>query len=333
MNQINKAQAYKYFLIAIFVLIVVLAVVLVLPFITPILTSFILAYIFYPFYKWLARKTKRKNISALIISIILILLLVIPVSFTLYQLTREANIGYVVIKQKLAGSSITEYFKEITGRPEVKAYIENSFNKLSSQLTEGIFNFIFTVPARLLDILLTFFFTFFLLRDGANIVKKIEKKIPLKEKHKKEMIGQVNGVIYAIINGFFVIAIIQGVIGALTFKLFGVASPVTWGILIALLAFVPFLGAALIWIPAAIIQAFHGSWINMIGITIGGLIISYIDTFLKPKIIGDKAEIHPAIILIGLLGGLKLLGIIGIIIGPIILSLFFLFIDFLSKNK
>ncbi|MBR9692155.1 AI-2E family transporter [Candidatus Woesearchaeota archaeon] len=325
--------------------IIVLAIMIILPFLTPILTSFILAYIFYPIYKWLNKKIKRKNIAALIVSLILILLLVVPISFILFNLSREASVGFIILKQKVLKPGLFEgrcegllcsvfgYFKDITGRPEVKFYIEDSFKKISSQVAESTFNFAFSLPARIVEILLTFFFTFFLLRDGPDIVKRIEKAVPLKEKDKKEIIEQIHDVIYAVIYGFFVIAIIEGALGAITFKFFGVASPITWGIIIAFLTFVPFIGAAVIWVPAMIIQIMNGSIGNAVGILVGGSIIAYIDTFIKPRVIGGRAAIHPAITLIGLLGGLKLIGFVGIIIGPIVLSLFILLVRMLSNRK
>jgi len=251
----------------------------------------------------------------------------------LYQLSKEANIGYLILKQKLAKSNILDKVRQITGNPEIKFYIEDSLTRISTQVAKSSLNFIFSIPSRLLDIVLTFFFTFFLLIDGKNIVKKIEKIIPLKKFQKKEIIKKINDVIYAIIYGFFLIAILEGIIAAVTLKLFGVASPLLWGIVIAFLTFIPFIGPIIVWIPAAIIQILHKHFFNTAGIVVGGLIITYIDTILKPKVIGDRAEINPAITLVGLLGGLKLMGIVGIIIGPIILALLITFIKMSVKNK
>ncbi len=251
----------------------------------------------------------------------------------LYQVSKEANIGYLILKQKLAKSNILDNIKEITGKPEIKLYIEESFTKISSQLAESSLSFIFSIPSRLLDIILTFFFTFFLLIDGKRIINKIKKTIPLKKAQKEEIIEKVHGVLYAIIYGFFLIAIIEGVIGGLALKFFGVASPLLWGMVIAFLTFIPFIGPIIVWIPAAVIQLLHKHYFNTFGIVAGGLAITYIDTILKPKIIGDKAEIHPAVTLIGLIGGLKLMGIIGVIIGPIILALLLTFIKMSFKNK
>lgn len=324
-----------------FAVIIVLSAIIVGSYLTPVLTSLILAYIFYPVYNWIFGKTKRKNLSALIVSVLIILLIVIPLSFVLFQLVKEVNVGYILVKQKLATSSLDggvfsgafNFIEDIMKKPEFQFYTQQSLEKAFSNISQGALSFIFSIPARILDIILTFFFTFFLLRDGKEMVKKIEEKFPLKKSHKKDIMKQTHAVIRAIIYGFFVIAIIEGIIGGVAFAIFGVSSPIVWGIVIAFLTFVPFVGAAVIWIPAVILQFFNGRIWPAIGILIAGLIIAYIDTFIKPKTIGDKASVHPAIILLGLLGGLKLLGFIGIIIGPIILSLLFLFIKMYVSKK
>jgi predicted PurR-regulated permease PerM len=114
-----------------FIAVLVLTVAVIFPFIRPIITSAILAYIFYPVYKWFNKKIKKKNISALIVSALIILLLMIPLSFMLYNLGKEANVGYVLIKQKLSTSGIYEkrceegafcgvlnYIRQFTSRPE-----------------------------------------------------------------------------------------------------------------------------------------------------------------------------------------------------------------------
>jgi len=340
----NNTDTQKYFFLALFAIILVLAVAIVWPFITTILTSLVMAYVLFPVYQWLLKKTKRKNLSAMIVSLIIIMIVIVAVAFILFSVSKEARIGYIIIKQKIAASSVIQEctgfvckvinsLKEVARNPEAKFYIENSLNKISSSFAESSFSFIFSLPSRILEILLTFFFTFFLLRDGKEVVKKIEKNIPLRDKYKSDITNQVHEVLHGVIFGFFIIAIIEGIIAAITFKLFGVASPMLWGMAIAFLAFIPFVGGAVVWIPAMIIQFNNGSVGFGIGILFGGLIITYIDMFIKPKVIGEKSAVHPAIILIGLLGGLKLIGLIGIVLGPIILALFITLVKTFAKKR
>ncbi len=307
---------------------------------TPVLTSLVLAYMFYPVYLWLNKKLKNKNASALIVSLLIIILIIIPLGFILFQLSKEVNVGYILLKQKVSTAGlqrsttgIIRTLQEITQNPQIEFYIKDSLEKVASRVAQGALDFIFSIPTRLLEILLTFFFTFFLLRDGKELVTKVEKSLPLEAKLKKDIIKNTNNVLHGIIHGFFVIAIVEGVLGALTFWLFGVSSPIIWGLVIAFLTFIPFIGAIFVWVPAVIINLASSNFAAAIGITAGGLLISYIDTFLKPKVIGNKTAIHPAIVLLGLLGGLSLIGVAGIIIGPIILSLLILFIGILTKRK
>ena len=125
----------------------------------------------------------------------------------------------------------------------------------------------------------------------------------------------------AIIYGFFLVALLQGVIMAGTFYFADVTSPILWGVVVGLLALVPIIGGAVVWIPAMLIKFAGGSSGDAIAIAIGGIIVSSIDTFLKPKIVGDKASIHPILIVLGILGGISVFGFAGIIIGPLILAL------------
>ena len=104
---------------------------------------------------------------------------------------------------------------------------------------------------------------------------------------------------------------------------------------------IPFIGSSIIWFPAALLLIFNG-YIQLDNVIIikgvllilwGMFIVGLIDNLLKPKIIGSKARIHPVLVLIGVLGGLKVFGIIGIIIGPIILALLTTFIKIYEEGK
>jgi predicted PurR-regulated permease PerM len=123
--------------------------------------------------------------------------------------------------------------------------------------------------------------------------------------------------------------------------IFGVSSPLIWGIVMAFAALVPFIGTGVIWLPPALIKLVNGIANNNTGQIIGGIlfilygiiIISSLDNILRPKIIGNKAKVHPVLILVGVLGGLYMLGFIGIIVGPMILALFSTFIQAYEKDK
>jgi len=174
------------------------------------------------------------------------------------------------------------------------------------------------------------FLIFFMLRDGELMVKKIKYFIPLKKHHQTKIINKFSSVTRAVVYGHFITALIQGMVGVLGLYLFGVKSPLVWGSIMMVACMIPFIGSPVVWFPLGAFKLITGltssssSEIIMgIGLLIYGfVIISSVDNLIKPKIIGDIARIHPTIILIGVLGGLLIFGVIGIVVGPLILSLF-----------
>jgi len=125
------------------------------------------------------------------------------------------------------------------------------------------------------------------------------------------------------------IALIQGALGALGFFLFGISSPLFWGLLMGILSLLPMVGTGLIWVPAALILLLNGIFQDSyslifkgIGLFLYGLlIVSSLDNILRPKLISEKVKIHSAVILLGILGGVYLFGPLGVIVGPLIFSM------------
>jgi predicted PurR-regulated permease PerM len=185
------------------------------------------------------------------------------------------------------------------------------------------------------------FSMFYLFKDEGHMFVNLRKILPLKDVYKKHLFERFGKVISAIIHGYIVVAIIQGIVGGIGFLIFGVSSPLIWGIVMAFAALVPFIGTGVIWLPPALIKLVNGIANNNTGQIIGGIlfilygiiIISSLDNILRPKIIGNKAKVHPVLILVGVLGGLYMLGFIGIIVGPMILALFSTFIQAYEKDK
>ncbi len=185
------------------------------------------------------------------------------------------------------------------------------------------------------------FVMFFLFRDGKILVNKIERIMPLKSKHRKHVFKKLNDMTYAVVYGSIIIAIIQGTLGGIGFLIFGLPSPLLFGVVMIFASLIPYIGSSIIWFPAALILIFNG-YINLettpiikgiLLILYGIFIVGTIDNVLKPKIIGDKGGLHPVLVLLGVVGGLSFLGFIGIIVGPIILAMLVTFIKIYEEEK
>jgi len=183
---------------------------------------------------------------------------------------------------------------------------------------------------------------FYFLKDSESLLKKTRK---LFSKHKKKydlILDRLKEITHGIVFGYFFVAIIQGTLGALGFFLFGIHSPIFWGLVMAFLALIPYLGTGIIWIPASLILILDGIFQNSnstlfrgIGLLIYSFVfVASLDNFLKPIMIGDKAKVHPAIVMLGIFGGLFMFGPLGVFIGPLVLSLTIVLIDayFSIKN-
>ena len=108
----------------------------------------------------------------------------------------------------------------------------------------------------------------------------------------------------------------------------GFPSPVIWAVITALVSLIPMLGAALVWLPTGIITLFLGNiWQGLLIIIFGALVVSTIDNFLRPKLVGDETSLHPILVFLSTLGGIALFGLAGILLGPIIVVFFVSLLD------
>ncbi len=335
---------------------VAISIYVVFPFYRAILAGIILSYIFYPLYKRLNNKLNRKNLSALIVSILVIVLLSLPFYFIINAVSREAYTTYIITRQRLSSGSLinsecnletgpvcdfVNYAEEKFKNPQIRYHFDNSVKKASTYIIDNVSTLLFSLPVIFLNFFIIVFIMFFFFRDGNIIVEKIERLLPLKKVHQEYVFKKFNGVMFAVIYGSIIVAIILGSLGCLCFFIFGVQSPVLWGIVMMFLSLVPFVGSSIIWFPAALILILNGyNELNNIAMLKGVLLILWgtfivglADNFLKPKIIGNKAKIHPVLVLLGVLGGLKIFGVIGIIVGPIILALLTTFIKIYEDEK
>ena len=354
---IQPKDYMKYMYVILFVFIIYLAYLIVRPFMTALLTGAILAYIFFPFYEAVRKRLKSESGSAMIVAVLIIMLLAVPFLFMMGTMAKESQFVYIKTKQMFItgdifhigcapetagfGCRLSNWIGSIIGRPNVRYHIEDSIGKITTAVTSRASAFVFSIPAILLNVFITFFTTFYLFKDGRSLVERIRRMLPLKLHHQKKVFQQLDETTYAIIYGSLLVAAIQGLIGAVGYFIFGVPSPIVWGILTAIFALLPFIGTAIVWVPISGFIIVQGASTNSpslvlqgVGLLLyGAIIIASVDNILKPYIIGKRGKIHPILVLIGVLGGLTMFGFIGFIIGPLILAIFANFIEIYEKER
>lgn len=356
MIDIQNNDYSKYFFILLAIAIFGVVFLIVKPFITSILAGGIIAYVFYPVYKWLNSKTKRKNLSAFLVTVLFILLIVVPLFLIVNTLSREAYVMYLTAKQRIAGGSILSLeCKEETGvicsfsnkvsgfleNPKVQYQLDDSLKKATNFVVNALPNILMSIPLILLNFFVIVFVGFYLLRDGPLLVEKVKKVLPLKKTHQEDVFKKFEDVTRAVIFGHVSVALIQGALGSIGFIIFGIPSPFLWGSVMAFFALLPFIGPPIVWLPIALMQILEGysdgntSLIikGILLILYGTLVVGTIDNLLKPQLISDRADVHPVLVLLGVLGGLKVFGIMGFVIGPLLLALFMAFVKIYEEEK
>lgn len=173
----------------------------------------------------------------------------------------------------------------------------------------------------IVTLLLTFYFLFYLLRDRDRALAALRGFLPLASDEFDELIRKTTQTVFASVYATLAVAALQGLLGGLMFWWLGLPAPVFWGVVMGLLAIVPFLGAFVIWAPVAIGLALSGNWAEAIVLTVWGtVVVGTIDNVLYPILVGQRISLHPMLSFIAIVGGLLLFGAHGIILGPLIIA-------------
>ena len=184
----------------------------------------------------------------------------------------------------------------------------------------------------LVAFVLTLFLLFFFLRDGDVMFARARGMIPLAERRKQQLLTHVGELTRAIVFGTVVTALLQGLIVGVGFAICGLPSPVVFGVVAALLSMLPVGGTALIWVPAAITLFVQGRWGFGIFMVIWGVLSSSADNVVRPMLISGRAKISSLAVFIGVLGGISAFGPLGIVLGPVMLSLALALLDFTDRG-
>lgn len=167
------------------------------------------------------------------------------------------------------------------------------------------------------------YLTYFLLRDGRQMTRRIGEAVPLHSGKKSALFEKFTTVIRATIKGSIVVAVVQGVLGGFIFWLLDIRAALLWGVVMGMLSLVPAIGTGLVWLPVAIFLLVTGSiWQGVVLLLCGFFVISMVDNVLRPILVGKDTRMPDYVVLIATLGGISVMGINGFIVGPVIAAMF-----------
>ena len=198
---------------------------------------------------------------------------------------------------------------------DVLQSIANRLGDWSTSLVQGS-------VAGIINLLLTFYFLFYFLRDGTRLLAAMERMLPLSSGEFRLLRDGVVNTIFASVYGTVAVAALQGALAGLMFWWLGLPSPAFWGVIMGALAVVPFLGAFIVWVPVSIALALSGQLLEAVELTLWGtVVVGLVDNVLYPILVGRKLAMHSMLSFIAIVGGLALVGAHGIVLGPVIVAL------------
>jgi predicted PurR-regulated permease PerM len=316
---------------------VVLSFLLIHPVALSIISGVLLAFIFNPVYEYLYKKTKSKNFSASILCVILLILFVLPIWFFTPIILRQSLNLYIDAKNMdfvtPLKSIFPSFFASEQFSSEVGSIINSFVVRTAKSLVDSMSNLILNFLTIMLQVVVVFFTFFFVLRDKDKLIPFLKSISPFSKEVEDKLFEYSKGITYSVLYGQIIVGLIQGAIMGVGLFIFRVPNALFLTILSLLAGVFPIIGPTVIWIPTAIYLVFAGSVFPAFGVIVFGIFASIVDNLLRPLIISRRTNVPSPVILIGMIGGLFYFGILGILIGPLILSYLLVGIEIYRKRK
>jgi predicted PurR-regulated permease PerM len=298
--------------------------------------AFLGALIFYVLFRklmvYLTEKRKwRRGLSSILIILISFLVIVIPISIALDLIVPRITLFFS--DSSITMNALREMDKKISSTTGYQLLSEQNIQNLQAQAGVFITDFFNTSIGILTSLILMYFVLFYMLMNTGRMEKRMLAFVPFSPSIISRFTDELENQTFSNAIAAPLLALIQGLVAALGYWLFGIDEPLFWGIITGFFSFLPVVGTAAIWLPAAIFQYSYGFHWQGIAIFLYGLfVIGLLDNVLRFIFQKRFADVHPLVTVIGVIAGLSLFGIPGIIFGPLLISYFLLMIKILNEE-
>ncbi|MCR4334225.1 MAG: AI-2E family transporter [Patescibacteria group bacterium] len=333
----NHQKSELYFLLILLSGIFVLAFFIFKPFFYAFILAIVFATVFGPLHKKILTVTREKRgLAALLATLSVLVVVVVPLAFLGIQIFQEASGIYSSLAQNSDATdlsrSIGEYLQNLTRFSPVP--VETSFD-VSQYLKQGLsllLQHLGPLFANIVQAMLSVFIflvtLYYLFKDGHKLKRVVVTLSPLQDIHDETIFNKLSLAINSVIRGNLVVALVQGTLTAIGFAIFGIPNAVLWGSIATITALIPGIGTALVLLPAILYLYFSGATLSAGGLLLWGMTaVGLVDNFLGPKLIERGMRLHPFLILLSILGGIGFFGPLGFLLGPLVLSLLFAFLE------
>jgi predicted PurR-regulated permease PerM len=331
----------RVFFIALVALFVYLIYLIFSPFLVPLGWAVVFTIMFLPVHQRIRRRIRGANRAALLSTLLLTAVIIIPGLFVLGAFTVQAveTAQWAQNQWREGGTSLRDFLERTLPLERILDWLaernisEEEVTNLITQKLQQLAGFIAAQTGRMLrnlvflffDLFVTLFATFYLFRDGGAMLHRLRRALPLDDTVREGLFYIAQNVLYA--------SVFSG-LGGLLVWLVGLGAPVLWGIVMAFLSLLPVVGAWMVWVPAAIYLLVTGEYVKaVVLLAAGAVIISMVDNVLRPILLSGRAQMNGLLVFISILGGIAAFGLLGIVLGPILVALATALLEFYTMEE
>ncbi|HRZ30510.1 MAG TPA: AI-2E family transporter [Candidatus Paceibacterota bacterium] len=337
----DKARPRLYFLLILLSITAILAFFILRPFLLALVLAVVFAIVCQPLYLFILKKFRgRVGLASLATILLLLVFIFVPLFFLGWQILEEGQLFYAFLSDNFSSTSLASWSRLVEQSLtdlspafgnlsiDLNLYLERSLNFFLNNLATIFFNLTKVIT----DLFVFLFALYYLLKDGDKLKSALIKISPLTKSDDEVILTKITLAVNSVIKGSLLLALIQGLISAFGFVLFGVPNPFLWGTVALAGSLVPAVGTAIVIIPAVIFLYFKGQVVASLGLLLwGGVFVGLSDNLLRPYLVGKGSHLHPLIVLLSVLGGLSFFGPTGFILGPLIAVLLLVLLDISSS--
>lgn len=271
---------------------------------------------------------RRNRVAAMLTILTLFLLLTVPLVLLGFALFDDAQTIQRAIQDGAVDRALDQMLQTVqpgmneTERNTTVAQLTRDLEAQASGFLQGL---VAQAPSFLGDVFVgvtvILFVVYYILTDGERLVDYLKRTAPLPPRQMEHLLREAHGGLRAVFVGQILTSAIQGALGGIGFLIVGLPGAVLWALVMAVLSLLPVVGAFLVWVPAVIFLVLEGhTWQPIFLAAWGIIVVSQVDNFVRPRLIGDRADIHPIWVLLGILGGVAAFGFVGLFLGPLLVG-------------
>ena len=318
------------------------------PLLNPIFLAVVIAIVFHPLYVWLRGLIHHRNLAALTSTILVLVGVVVPTVVLGIRVSKEVHGLFQLLNERSAEQGgwnpyAIHFIDHVTGWAgqhvdlstlDLRGAVVRSLEQISRSLVSWGARIVSNIISLFAEAAIAFFTLFFLFRDGESIRARIAALVPLKAGQFDRIFTGVSNSLIANVQGCLAVGAAQGTLLSLGFWVLGLPSPILWGLVTGLCSLIPIVGSGVVWGPAVLMLLISGhTWKALILLVWCGAVVTQIDHLVRPYVISGRAKMHPLAVFLALLGGVSAFGVMGLFIGPLVMSLTLVVLELLSEGN